>query len=189
MKRLLASYVPAVGVALVLAAACLWGLLAGSRARMGDLLFAARPAQVSRSTVIVGIDQKSYQALLPRHGPLSAWPRTLYARALDALGAAGPRVIAFAIFFDAQRPEDGDLAEAMRRADNVIVPVVAQGPRAFDPRPGVAQDFETFVRPAETVRRGARDEGLANITTSQDSVVRSLPLCCARARSRSRACR
>jgi hypothetical protein len=34
-------------------------------------------------------------------------------------------VIAFAIFFDAQRPEDGDLAEAMRRADNVIVPVVA----------------------------------------------------------------
>ena len=176
MKRLLASYVPAVGVALVLAAACLWGLLAGSRARMGDLLFAARPAQASRSTVIVGIDQKSYQALLPRHGPLSAWPRTLYARALDALGAAGPRVIAFAIFFDAQRPEDGDLAEAMRRADNVIVPVVAQGPRAFDPRPGVAQDFETFVRPAETVRRGARDEGLANITTSQDSVVRSLPL-------------
>ena len=176
MKRLLASYVPAVGVALVLSAACLWGLLAGSRARMGDLLFAARPAQASRSTVIVGIDQKSYQALLPRHGPLSAWPRTLYARALDALGAAGPRVIAFAIFFDAQRPEDGDLAEAMRRADNVIVPVVAQGPRAFDPRPGVAQDFETFVRPAETVRRGARDEGLANITTSQDSVVRSLPL-------------
>lgn len=175
-KRLLASSVPAAGVALVLAAGCLWGLLAGSRTRAGDLLFAARPAQAARSTVIVGIDQKSYQALLPRHGPLSAWPRTLYARALDALATAGPRVIAFAIFFDASRPEDDALAEAMRRADNVIVPVVAQGPRAFDPRPGVAQDFETFVRPAETVRRGARDEGLANITTGQDSVVRSLPL-------------
>ncbi len=175
-KRLLASCVPAAGVALVLAAACLWGLLAGSRAHMGDLLFAARPAQAARSTVIVGIDQKSYQALLPRHGPLSAWPRTLYARALDALATASPRVIAFAIFFDASRPEDEALAEAMRRADNVIVPVVAQGPRAFDPRPGVAQDFEAFVRPAETVRRGARDEGLANITTGQDSVVRSLPL-------------
>ena len=175
-KRLLASLLPAVGVALVLAAACLWGLLAGGRARAGDLLFAARPVQPARSTTIVGIDQKSYQALLPRHGPLSAWPRTLYAQALDALGAAGPRVIAFAIFFDASRPEDGTLAEAMRRADNVIVPVVAQGPRAFDPRPGVAQEFDAFVRPAESVRRGARDEGLANITTSQDSVVRSLPL-------------
>ena len=59
-KRLLASSVPAASVALVLAAGCLWGLLAGSRTRAGDLLFAARPAQAARSTVIVGIDQKSY---------------------------------------------------------------------------------------------------------------------------------
>ena len=174
--RLLAAGVPALGVALVLAAACLWGLLAGSRARVGDLLFTVRPAQPARATVIVGIDEKSYQALLARHGPLSAWPRTLYAEALDALRPAAPRVVAFAIFFDAQRPEDGALAEAMRRAGNVIVPVVAQGARAFDPRPGVAQEFEAFVRPAATVRSAAVDEGLANVTTGRDSVVRSLPL-------------
>ena len=174
--RLLASTLPALSVALVLATAFLLGLLAATRARVGDLLFTVRPVQAARSTVIVGIDQKSYQALLPRHGPLSAWPRSLYAQALDALTPAGPRVIAFAIFFDAARPEDAQLAEAMRRAGNVIVPVVAQGPRAFDPRPGVAQDFEAFVRPAATVRSGALDEGLANITTSRDSVVRSLPL-------------
>ncbi|MGH7384910.1 MAG: CHASE2 domain-containing protein, partial [Candidatus Rokuibacteriota bacterium] len=175
-KRLLASGVPALAVALVLAGAFLWGLLAASRARVGDLLFAARPAHSARSTVIVGIDQKSYQALLARHGPLSAWPRTLYAQALDALAPATPRVIALEIFFDAPRPEDAALAEAMRRAGNVVVPVVAQGPKAFDPRPGVAQEFETFVRPAATVRSGAVDEGLANVTTSRDSVVRSLPL-------------
>jgi CHASE2 domain-containing sensor protein len=102
--RLLASGLPALGVALVLASAFLLGLLAGTRARVGDLLFAARPVQAARSTVIVGIDQKSYQALLPRHGPLSAWPRTLYAQALDALTPAGPRVIVFAIFFDAPGP-------------------------------------------------------------------------------------
>ena len=84
--------------------------------------------------------------------------------------------MAFAIFFDAQRPEDGALAEAMRRAGNVIVPVVAQGAKAFDPRPGVAQEFEAFVRPASTVRSAAVDEGLANVTTGRDSVVRSLPL-------------
>jgi adenylate cyclase len=175
-KRALASGAPALAVALVLASASLGGLLAGSRARVGDLLFSARPAQPARSTVIVGIDQKSYQALLPRHGPLSAWPRALYAQALDTLGSAAPRVIAFAIFFDASHPDDARLAEAMRRAGNVIVPVVAQGPKAFDPRPGVAQEFEAFVRPAATVRSGALDEGLANITTSRDSVVRSLPL-------------
>jgi adenylate cyclase len=126
--------------------------------------------------VIVGIDQKSYQALLARHGPLSAWPRTLYAQALDALRPAGPRVVAFAIFFDAARPEDEALAEAMRRAGNVVVPVVAQGPKAFDPRPGVAQEFEVFARPAATVRSAAVAEGLANVTTSRDSVVRGLPL-------------
>lgn len=77
--RLLASGVPALGVALVLASACLWGLLAASRAQVGDLLFTVRPAQSARSTVIVGIDEKSYRALLARHGPLSAWPRSLYA--------------------------------------------------------------------------------------------------------------
>jgi adenylate cyclase len=126
--------------------------------------------------VIVGIDQRSNQALLARHGPLSAWPRTLYADALDALQTAAPRVIVLAIFFDAERPEDGALAEAMRRAGNVVVPVVAQGPMAFDPRPGVAQEFETLVRPAASVRRAAVAEGLANVTTSRDSVVRSLPL-------------
>ena len=174
--RLLASAAPALGVALVLTAASLWGFLAATRARVGDLLFNARPAQTARSTVIVGIDEKSYQALLGRHGPLSAWPRTLYADALDALRPAAPRVVAFAIFFDAQRPEDGALAEAMRRAGNVVVPVVAQGARAFDPRPGVAQEFETFVRPAATLRSAAVDEGLANITTGRDSVVRRLPL-------------
>ena len=174
--RLLASAVPALGVALVLATACLWGLLAASRARVGDLFFTVRPAQSARSTVIVGIDEKSYRALLARHGPLSAWPRTLYAEALDALRPAAPRVVAFAIFFDAQRPEDGALAEAMRRAGNVIAPVVAQGAKAFDPRPGVAQEFEAFVRPAAAVRSAAVDEGLANVTTGRDSVVRSLPL-------------
>ncbi|HMH76447.1 MAG TPA: CHASE2 domain-containing protein, partial [Candidatus Udaeobacter sp.] len=174
--RLLVSAVPALGVALVLTAASLWGLLAATRARVGDLLFTTRPAQSARSTVIVGIDEKSYQALLARHGPLSAWPRTLYADALDALRPAAPRVVAFAIFFDAQRPEDGALAEAMRRAGNVIVPVVAQGAKAFDPRPGVAQEFEAFVRPASTLRKAAVDEGLANVTTGRDSVVRSLPL-------------
>lgn len=175
-RRLLASGAPALGVALVVAAAFLGGLFPGSRARVGDLLFAVRPAQAARSTVIVGIDQKSYQALLARHGPLSGWPRTLYADALAALRRAAPRVIVLAIFFDAERPEDGALALAMRQAGTVVVPVVAQGPKAFDPRPGVAQEFETFVRPAATVRRAAVDEGLANITTSRDSVVRGLPL-------------
>ena len=126
--------------------------------------------------MIVGIDQRSYQALLREHGPLSAWPRTLYARALASLDRAGPRIVGFNVFFDAPKPEDAELVEAMRRAGNVVMPVVAQGPRGFDPRPGVAQEFETFVRPTGAVRDAAAAEGVVNITTGRDSVVRSLPL-------------
>jgi adenylate cyclase len=126
--------------------------------------------------VIVGIDQRSYQALLPEHGPLSAWPRTLYARALASLDRAAPRVVGFTVFFDAPKPEDSQLVEAMRRAGNVVMPVVAQGPRGFEPRPGVAQEFAAFVRPTPAVRDAAAAEGVANITTGRDSVVRSLPL-------------
>ena len=43
--RLLVSAVPALGVALVLTAASLWGLLAATRARVGDLLFTTRPGK------------------------------------------------------------------------------------------------------------------------------------------------
>jgi adenylate cyclase len=166
----------AAAIAVALSTALLLDLLATVRAQAGDLLFMTRPARPASSTVIVGIDQKSYQALLAQHGPLSAWPRTLYAQALDALAGAGPRVVAFAVFFDAPRPEDTVLASAMRRMGGVVLPVLAQGPRGFDPRPGIAQEFEAFVGAAPALRAAAAAEGAANITTERDSVVRGLPL-------------
>ena len=64
----------------------------------------------------------------------------------------------------------------MRRAGNVVVPAVAQQPLGFSARPGVAQEFETFVRPVPSIRAAAAAEGAANITTARDSVVRGLPL-------------
>ncbi|MCI0546760.1 MAG: adenylate/guanylate cyclase domain-containing protein [Candidatus Rokubacteria bacterium] len=174
--RILVASLIGLAAAALLTAGFLANVLATTRAGAGDLLFRLRPAHAARSTVIVGIDQRSYQALLPEHGPVSAWPRTLYARALAKLEQAGPRVIGFAVFFDASKPEDAELAAEMRRAGNVVMPVVAQGPRAFDPRPGVAQAFDVFARPTPAVRDAAAAEGVANITTARDSVVRSLPL-------------
>ncbi len=175
-KRWRASCLLAAAVTLLLATGAALDVLATVRAQALDLLFVTRPARAAQSTVIVGIDQRSYQALLPRYGPLSAWPRSLYARALDALGVAGPRVVAFAVFFDAPRAEDGELTAAMRRAGNVVVPAVAQRPLGFSARPGVAQEFDTFVRPVPAIRAAAAAEGAANITTARDSVVRGLPL-------------
>jgi adenylate cyclase len=174
--RMLTSAALVLGVIALLAAARHVGLLATTQVAASNLLFKTRGSREARSTVIVGIDQRSYQALFARHGPLSQWPRTLYAHAVDRLREAGARVIALEIFFDAPRPEDGALAAAVRRAGNVVTPVVAQGPMRFDPRPGVAQEFELFVRPSDVVRDAAAGEGLANVTTTRDSVVRSLPL-------------
>lgn len=178
-SRLIASAALALAVTVVLALVHDTRLLATTQVAGSDLLFKTRGAEPARSTVIVGIDQRSYQALLPVHGPLSQWPRTLYARALDALVApgGGPRVIAFEIFFDGERPaEDTTLAQAVRRAGNVVTPVVAQGADELDRAPGVAQRFEIFLRPSRLVREAAAGEGLANVAAARDSVVRSVPL-------------
>src|SRR5688572_14155882 len=108
----------ALAVALALVLGSRGGILDSAQVAASDLLFKTRVTQPARSTVIIGIDQRSYRALLPEHGPMSQWPRTLYARALDALrtpapgaaaeSAVGPRVAAFGVFFDAARPEDGE---------------------------------------------------------------------------------
>jgi adenylate cyclase len=188
VSRVLASCAVALAVAVPVAVASYLGLLATVQAAAGDWLFKTRAPRAPRVTVVVGIDQRSYQALLPEYGPLSQWPRTLYARALDQLrepaGPAAaevlrdmaPRVVAFEIFFDGSRPGDDELARAVRRSGSVITPVLAQGPLDFDPVPGVAQRFDAFVRPVPEVRAAAAGEGLVNVTGGGDGVIRSLPL-------------
>jgi adenylate cyclase len=170
----------AAGLALAVSAVLLVAfdlrLGAGLQESASDFLFITRGARPAASTVIVGIDQRSHQSLVARYGPLSQWQRTLYARAIDALAAAGTRVIGLEVFFDSARPDDAALGEAIRRAGNVVIPVVAQGPQDLDPGPGVAQRFQVFVRPTDAVRLGAAAEGLANITVARDSIVRGLPL-------------
>ena len=174
--RLLRTCLLALAVAALLTAAFLFDVVAATRARAVDLLLLARPVRPATATVIVGLDERSAQRLRPRYGPVAAWPRSVYARAIEALQAASPRLIGLAVLFDAPRDDDEELAAALRRAGNVITPVVAQGARAFDPRPGVAQEFEQFVRPTRAVRDARLDEGIVNVTAARDGVVRGLPL-------------
>jgi adenylate cyclase len=164
------------------------GVLSGLQVASADLLFRTRSPRPARATVILGIDERTYRALRPAHGPLSHWPRSVYADALARLWVAGapsaagtprtfgPRAVAFEIFFDGTRPGDTALAEAMRRVGNVVTPVIAEGPLDFDPRPGVAQRFEVFVRTADEIRSAAAGEGLVNVTVARDGVVRGVPL-------------
>jgi adenylate cyclase len=174
--RLLRTGLLGLTVAALLAAAYLADTLAATRARAVDFLLLARPARPATATVIVGVDERSSERLKPRYGPVAAWPRSLYARALEALRPASPRLIGLAVLFDTPHDDDEDLVRALRVAGNVITPVVAQGALAFDPRPGVAQEFERFTRPAAAIRDARFDEGFVNVTAARDGVVRGLPL-------------
>ena len=157
--RLLRTGLLGLTVAALLATAYLADTLAATRARAVDFLLLARPARPATATVIVGVDERSTERLKPRYGPVAAWPRSLYARAIETLRPASPRLIGLAVLFDTPRDDDEDLARALRAAGNVITPVVAQGALAFDPRPGVAQEFERFTRPAAAIRDAASTRG------------------------------
>ena len=104
---------PAVAVVAALGAAFVAGYLATSQARAVDFLFFR--VQPARACTLVAVDQRSYRELLPQHGAMGNWPRALYAQALARLGGLGPRVIVLDIFFDAARPDDGELVAVMRR--------------------------------------------------------------------------
>ncbi|HEY2995454.1 MAG TPA: adenylate/guanylate cyclase domain-containing protein [Methylomirabilota bacterium] len=175
-RRLLVGAAIGVAVAAALGAGFLAGYFAGFQARFVDFLFASRPARPARACTLVAIDQRSNRALLPRYGTMSTWPRALYAQALERLGELGPRVIVLDVFFDAARPDDVELTAVMRRLGNVLTPAEAQGPQRARPAPGVAQEFDVFVRPTPAVRAAAAGEGFVNITTDADTVVRATPL-------------
>ena len=117
----------------LLSAAFLSGLFANAQLRGTDFLFTDQTESFSGAIVIVGIDQRSYREMLPRHGPLVGWSRALYAQAIDRLRAAGARVIALDLFFDAPGADDSGLIDAISRAGNVVFPVEGQGPGTFHP--------------------------------------------------------
>jgi adenylate cyclase len=172
----------AVCVALALAVAALTtsayrlGWLATAQGRSTDFLFSSRGPERPRATVLVGIDERSHQVLMARHGAMVDWPRTLYAQAIDALAQAGARVVVLDLFFDAPRPGDTELALAMRRAGNVVVPAEAQGPGPLAPAPGVAQEFVRFAHLPRPLVDASAGEGFTNVATDRDSVVRGVPL-------------
>jgi adenylate cyclase len=175
-SRLVVSSIMGFIVAAVLTSAYLAHFLRTAQLRSTDLLFQSRPQAHAQSTVIVGVDERSYRELVPRYGAMFNWPRTLYATALDILHNAGARVVVLDIFFDLPKPEDVDVATAMRRTGNIITPVEAQGPKALRPAPGVAQEFHVFVRPTAVIREAGHAEGVTNLTTDADTVVRSMPI-------------
>jgi adenylate cyclase len=84
--------------------------------------------------------------------------------------------VLFDIFFDDPKPEDAQLAAAIERAGNVLLPVEAQHPRGLDGSSDGVSGFDSLMGPSPLLRAVAAGEGLVNVSTDQDSIVRGLPL-------------
>lgn len=104
--------------------------LEGFEARTYDLRFKSLrgPIPVHPDIAIIAIDDKSIQAL-----GRFPWTRQQYVRLLERLEPAKPKVLLFDVFFpEAESPEvDQALAEAIRRAGNVVLATTFEFDRQF----------------------------------------------------------
>ena len=134
---------------------------------LSDQLFAPEPP--SPNIVIVGIDD----ATLETYGKWSEWRRSLHAQAIDNLSEAGARVIGLDILFSDMSTDDAVLAQAMKTAGNVVLPVVGA-----DPIPSTQPEvtYGYFLVPAAPLEQACLSLGHANVVPDGDGVVRRLPL-------------
>jgi signal transduction histidine kinase len=91
------------------------------------------PSRPAAQTVVVAIDERALREV----GPWP-WPRTMLAKLLDRVAAAGARAAVLDILLADPRPGDGELAAAMRRVPTITVCVVVEGQRWIAPVPEVA---------------------------------------------------
>ena len=125
------------------------------------------PKKSALPIVMVGIDDVSLAELKQRW----PWPRSLHARLIDALNAAGAAVIVFDVVFDypTLKAEDDMLAQAIQRAGNVVL---AAGLVKQETAYGTAwlrQD------PLSIFLDVGAEVGLVNLAFDRDQVMRRIP--------------
>jgi len=120
-----------VGVALLAASVGVIGLLTGAWNAVEnasvDTRFSLRPTHHPHNLVVVGIDEKTLDAL-DSHWP---FPRSLDARAIEVLRADHARTIVYDMQFakPAAEASDGALHRALARARNLVLATTEVGPR------------------------------------------------------------
>jgi CHASE2 domain-containing sensor protein len=136
-----------------------------------DTLFALRgPRLSSTPIVIVAIDEASITEL-------GQWPipRAAHARAIDRIAEGRPLAIGVDLIFDAPSPrgagDDRALAEAIRRAGNVVLAAILTVERH-----GSKLLREDVTLPTRDIRAGAAAVAAVQILIDSDGVVRRAPL-------------
>ena len=153
-----------VAVAASLGVAVNWSAPGIDRYARDWLMRARGPLSAPDDIVIVGIDEPS----IARFGRFP-WSRQVVARAIDAIAAGQPKVIAVdVIFADPTTPgDDGSLAGAIGRAGNVVV--AAQ--LTESPVPGGPT---RWLAPLPAIEHAAAAVGHANVQTEMDGVARQI---------------
>src|SRR5262245_43684905 len=118
--------------------------------------------------VIVAIDERS----IARLGRFP-WPRSLTARVLDRINAAGTKAVALDVLYSepTEQDEDQALVAAIARAGNIVV--AAQLARKTDER---NENHVVWLRPLSEIESAAAGTGHVNVVTGFDGVARALLL-------------
>ena len=131
------------------------------------LTVASAPGRSTLPITIVGIDEPSF-AQVAKQWP---WPRSLYAKVVDELARSGALVIVLDILFpEASTPaEDQALADAIRRAGNVVVA------SNMDYQETAQARVWTRMDPIDVLKAAGAVNGFARVEQDLDTVLRELP--------------
>jgi EAL domain-containing protein (putative c-di-GMP-specific phosphodiesterase class I)/CHASE2 domain-containing sensor protein len=151
----------AVGLALLWA-----GIGAGIEKACADLRVGFATHRASGAVAVVEIDAKSIEAF--RRWP---WSRSIHARIVDRLQAAGAKVIAFDVDFSSPSEDGGDkaLAAALRRAGGTVLLPAFRQEAAF----GRGEKMEFAPIPALAANAFL---AAANVRPDADGQLRRMPL-------------
>jgi adenylate cyclase len=165
-----------ISIGIVTCVAFCMGFLSTLQLQSTDFLFRAPdPAVQSQDVsdvIIVAIDDET----LSRLGHFPAWPRSHYATLVDVLNEAGARVVALDVLIAEPGIGDEQLAESMREAGNVILPLAHSSQQYEAASAGQSVGGGSFVRPLELLEREALALGHASLHPDQDGIVRKLPV-------------
>lgn len=175
-RRILMGTALALGIGLVLAGAYAFQFLHSLQLASSDFLFRARNLALNpllqERIVVIGIDD----ATLSQMGRLGSWPRTYYARVVDALALAQARLIVLDVIFPEEGTGDQELAQAMERAGNVIQPVLGTPSSPRLTPYGQPMEFEGLLRPRPLLEQASLALGHSNVLPDADGSVRRIPL-------------
>ncbi len=125
-----------------------------------DRLLSFRAPPPSDQIIIVQMDNRSLQVL-----GKWPWPRRTHAHVLTQLAKAHPRAIAYDVLFTEPSDDDATLAQAMRTAGHVYLPLLIDAS-------GVSGSGVSVVGPAPLLSQAAAGVGQVNVLSDRDSIVR-----------------